>query len=179
MSTKQAEAVAVDWVDEIGRPAYESIADMVRALECDYDRLEELREARDCWADDPERPGVLWADAYADDAEELAELESAAKGVGDPCESRDDAERYIQEDALSVEVRSDWTTPGEEMQAGEFCLLLATGGPAVRIRGELDQYGEPSRAWLEVQDWFKPWTQYHGAEQDTLLSYARCFVYTA
>lgn len=179
MSSKTQEA-AVDWAEAIGKPAYESIAAMVAALECDYDRLEELREARDCWSpeDDGAPPASTWAALYPEDAEELAELESAAAGNGDPCEDREEAERYIQEDPLSVEVRSDWTTPGEEMQAGEFCILLTAGGPAVRIRGELDQYGEPCRAWLEVQDWFEPWTQYFGAGQATLLTYARCFRYT-
>ena len=58
----------------------------------------------------------------------------------------------------------------------EFCILLSTGGPASRIRGELDN-GEPCRAWLEVQDWGTPWTQYFDIEQDTLLAYARCFYF--
>ena len=85
----------------------------------------------------------------------------------------------IYEDPLSVEVRSGWVTPGAEMTPEDFCILLGTGGPATRIRGELDEYGEPYRAWLEVQDWGKPWTQYFPAEQDTLLTYARCFCFAS
>ena len=208
-----------DWVSEIGKPAYESIAEMVAALECDYDRLEELRDERDDHDDDAEVPDdfevkelgaddaaesrctcgtcgrswddavvtsltpapaarcpfedyhpLTWADANPEDAEELAELEAAAG----ECESDEDARTRIEEDALSVEVRSGWTTPGETMEAEDFAILLSTGGPAVRIRGELDR-GDPSRAWLEVQDWGRPWTQYFPADQDTLLTYARCF----
>jgi hypothetical protein len=75
-------------------------------------------------------------------------------------------------------VRSGWYTPGnEDNEPVEFKLLLGTGGPAVQIRGELDANAEPDRAWLEVQDWFKPWTQYHGADQETLLAYCRCFYF--
>jgi hypothetical protein len=81
-------------------------------------------------------------------------------------------------------LKCDW-----DREAEEFNILLATGGPAVRIVGELDQ-GEPSRAWLEVQDWFTPWTEYVGttsksdpgmlenqASQDVLLTYARQFYF--
>jgi hypothetical protein len=75
------------------------------------------------------------------------------------------------------------------MEWEEFNILLSTGGPAVRIMGEL-RYGEPYRAWLEVQDWFTPWTQYYGTNnpddphswanqpsQDVLLTYARQFYF--
>ena len=186
-----------DWANEIGKPAYESIAEMVAALECDYDRLEELRSDREdytppctckakdhgpdtcdqcgcqqCWdtwvlAD----TAKVWEEVHADDAAELAELEAAAG----ECESQDDAQTRIQEDAISVRVFGELIDGRWEADKAE--LLLTTGGPAVRIMCELDQHGEPSRAWLEVQDWFKPWTQYFGAEQDTLLSYCRQFVY--
>ena len=43
-----------NWIEEIGKPAFESIADMVAALNCDYDRLEELRDERE---DFNRRPG--------------------------------------------------------------------------------------------------------------------------
>jgi len=89
----------------------------------------------------------------------------------------DEARRAIEEDALSVEVRSDWQTVGETLAATEFRILLCTGGPAVQIRGELDEYLQPSRAWLECQDWGTPWTQVFDVEQDTLLAYAQCFYF--
>lgn len=109
-----------------------------------------------------------------EDAEELAEMEAAA---GD-CSDRDEARQTIEEDALSVEVRSDWHTPGDDSEPTDFQILLCTGGPAVRIMGELQQ-GEPSRAWLEYQDWGTPWTERlnHDGDHDALLTYARCFYF--
>lgn len=89
----------------------------------------------------------------------------------------DEARQAIDEDPLSVEVRSGWETPGERLEPAEFKILLCTGGPAVRIRGELNEHGEPNRAWMEFQDWGTPWTRYLAAEQDVLLSYAQCFHY--
>lgn len=147
-----------------------SIAEMVAALECDYDRLAELRELRDA-----DSHPTLWRMANPDDAEELAELEEAAG----ECESREDAEQRIQDDPLSVEVRSGWHSPGGDNEPEEFKILLCTGGPAVQIRGELNHHGEPHRAWLEYQDWGTPWIEYHGenADQETLLTYCRQFYF--
>jgi hypothetical protein len=163
-------------LQEIGANAYSCIVDMVNALECDWDRLAELREeAADLVrgaVDDPAGAEALEA-WKQENAEELAELEAEAGEA----ESREDAERRIAEDPLSIEVRSGWTSLGEPLEAEDFNILLATGGPAVRIVGELDQHGEPSRAWLEVQDWFTPWTEYVGASQDVLLTYARQFYF--
>lgn len=143
---------------EIGKLAYESIAEMVAALDCDYDRLDELKDSESL--DEAEK-------------EELAELLDAA----DDCKNRDEALEVIQEDALSVEVRSGWAPVGDCLQAEEFAILITTGGPAARIRGELDEYRQPARAWLEVQDWGTPWTRYYDASQDVLLTYAQCFYF--
>lgn len=110
-----------------------------------------------------------------EDAAELAELEEQADG----CESQEDAEQRILEDALSVEVRSDWHAPGDDNEPSEFRILLCTGGPAVQIRGELDNYREPCRAWLEFQDWGTPWTERVNREgdQDALIEYASRFYF--
>lgn len=147
-----------DKLKEIGKLAYESIAEMAAALDCDYDRLDELENSESL--DDAEK-------------EELAELLDAA----DDCKNRDEALEVIQEDALSVEVRSGWAPVGDCLQAEEFAILISTGGPAARIRGELDEYRQPARAWLEVQDWGTPWTRYSDASQDVLLTYAQCFYF--
>lgn len=183
------------------RAQYESIVEMVAALDVDYDRLEELRDERrsiesdytlvvrdDGFFDaienaDPDnkfyRLGThsetaweaLYACLYQEEAKELTALEEDAGDYKD----EDDARQRIQEDALSVEVRSGWTRPGETMEAEEFRILLCTGGPAVQIVGELGSDG-PARAWLEYQDWFTPWTEYHeNVDQDVLLEYCREF----
>lgn len=207
-----------DWAEKIGKPAASSLREMVAALECDYERLEELRDEREALVDamedvrqashdaqteleecphEAEEPSeTLFKERDAvvkafDDArnaldewdenneEELKELEDAAKPCGNECKDRDDAEQMIHEDPLSVQVRSDWVSVGETMTAGEFEILLTTGGPAVRIMGELDEHGEPYRAWLEVQDWGKCWTHYYEPGlTDVLLTYARCFCFS-
>lgn len=86
-------------------------------------------------------------------------------------------EERVREDALSVEVRSDWYTLGEELMATEYAILLSTGGPACRIVGDLDRYGEPDSARVQYQDWFTPWEDLLSSEynQDALLWYASQF----
>jgi hypothetical protein len=184
----------IDHAQDQARAQYESIAAMLAAVDCDYDRLEELRDEREelteavkdaaheyHYADEvnlAETTDALNEAREAltqwetDNAEELAELEAQA---GD-CESEESARERINEGPLSVEVRSDWASPGEPLEAAEFCILLCTGGPAVRIRGELDR-GEPVRAWIEYQDWGTPWTQYFGADSGTLCRYSSFFFF--
>jgi hypothetical protein len=158
---------------------------MVAAMEMDWDRIEELRDERaDLVAELDQATGEEAEKAEAAlrdwdcsaEAEELAELTTAAGEYG----SAEEAREAIEQDPLSVEVRSDWVEPGAEMTAAEFCILLCTGGPAVRIVGELDDHKQPDRAWVEYQDWFTPWREYHGEHapsQGTLLAYCRCFYF--
>lgn len=153
----------------------ESIREMVAALEVDYGRLEELRDAySDLDAEDEAALAELQREWKEDNGDELAELE---KDAGD-CDDLDDAEQRISEDALSVQVRSGWHDVGEEAddKNGEYEILLCTGGPACRIRGDLSD-GEPSRARLEYQDWGTPWTKYvtTGSDNNALMTYAARF----
>lgn len=108
---------------------------------------------------------------------EMVEALNAPKD--DDTNARDLAMQRIQEDALSVEVRTGWHMPGdtEASKPEEYTILLSTGGPATRIIGELDQYGEPKTARLEAQDWFTPWTEYRESDESVLLEYARCFYF--
>lgn len=147
-------------LQDIGKGAYDSIVDMVAALECDYDRLEELRDM-----------DAAEFEAEADLQEEARELREAAG----ECESRDDAETRIQEDPLSIELAGTWTL-GETPAADKAYILLGTGGPATRIVCELSD-GEPHRAWIQAQDWGTPWTDYIGGDSETLLTYCRCFYF--
>lgn len=89
-------------------------------------------------------------------------------------------EEAMREAPLSVEVRSDWHDPccGPAIPE-EFRILLSTGGPALRMMGELDRC-EPSRCWLEIQDWGTPWTRHfsRSAERATALRwFASLFYY--
>jgi hypothetical protein len=140
----------------------ESIAQMVAALECDYDELT-LLDASD---------GTI-TDYHDGGAEQLAKLRDAAGN----CESEDEARERIQEDPLEVTVRSGWQSSGEDLEPAEFNILLCTGGPAVRIIGELDDDMQPTRAWIEYQDWGTPWTHLYPMpiEHETLLTYCREF----
>lgn len=95
----------------------------------------------------------------------------------------EEARERIEEDALSVEVRSGWYVPaGDDSgnKPSEYNILLCTGGPACRIIGELDKYCQPSTAVMQVQDWFQPWTDFYPKGEDSeavLLAYARCFYF--
>jgi len=153
----------IDRALEQAQAQYESIKAMVERLE----------HARGCNAED-------WDNCNLDErlADGLAGLDTFIE-----YHDEDDAQQAIQEDPLSVEVRSGWTTLDYTLEASEFQILLCTGGPAVRIMGELDDDFEPCRAWLEFQDWGTPWTQYIGSymddatKQHTLLAYCREFYF--
>ena len=73
--------------------------------------------------------------------------------------TRDAISELVVEDALEVKVKSDWHQLGQDPELGEFMILLCTGGPAVRIIGELEG-DQPMSAKLQSQDWFTPWTDY-------------------
>lgn len=113
----------------------------------------------------------------------------------------DKAEQAIHESILDLTLSGDWH-PGETPEASRYTILLSTGGPALRIVGDLDIYGEPSNARLEMQDWGTPWTEYTPAYpgtpdartaftnaaadrwledmskfRETLLTFARCFYF--
>ena len=74
-----------EWYVEVGKPAADSIREMVAALQCDRERLEELRDERDAYHEPtPEAEGETetdwpWANENPEDAAELAELEAACK----------------------------------------------------------------------------------------------------
>ena len=89
----------------------------------------------------------------------------------------DEVREYARELPLSVLVKSDWTVPGQPMEASQFELLLATGGPAVRVTGELDSYLEPYRPCLQFQDWGTPWTDHPESNVDALYWFAGLFFY--
>jgi hypothetical protein len=170
----------------------EELRDELESLEADFKEAEEELKKNDHdaehggWAEVPSGTDEASAKAAMFDAqkalaewrveyaEELKELEEAANGNDDAEEARE----RIQEDPLSVHVREDWKNPGEESTPGEFQILLCTGGPAVRIMGELDDNMQPCRAWIEYQDWGTPWTHASGIiEQSTLLEYCQQFYF--
>lgn len=91
----------------------------------------------------------------------------------------DNARTAINDDPLSVEVRSDWGSPGTVREAVDFRILLCTGGPACQIIGELDENKEPYKARIQYQDWFTPWTDLNLSDnqEEFVLTYCRQFFY--
>ena len=107
-----------------------------------------------------------------------AEKKGAARYDGRMLD-RDTILERIQEEPLSIQVRSYWCEPEAKMEAGEFEILLATGGPACRIIGELDEYKLPYNIQIQGQDWGTPWITYGAADPEVLFRYANLFWYGA
>ena len=162
-----------------------SIVDMIRAVECDFDRLEELRESRylsgfnvsgflpvSAFAESVnlesapfnlQGPDGLryWVEVSSEDAEELAELEEQAGGYADQEEARD----AIYETPLSVEVRSGWHSVGEDAgEPEEFRIVLCTGGPHVELTGDI---GGSVR--VVFRDWGESGEYYPDADERAAL----------
>lgn len=131
--------------------------------ECLSEMVERVQHCQEC-SEDYESGECEFADRF--DSEEDF----------DTYHDEDTARQAINDDPLEVSVRSGWSSSAESLVAEDFMILLCTGGPAVRIRGELDN-GEPYRAWIEYQDWGTPWTQYFDADQSVLLDYAQNFYF--
>jgi len=188
-----------DHVLDQARAQAESIAEMVAALTCDYDRLQELRDEREALQEavtdaesehaaamrDGENEGMHALSLLLDakdilnqwDDENAEELNTLEHEAGD-CADEEDARNRIQEDALSVEVRSGWTTSmhADDMTPEDFRIVLCTGGPHVEIMGELAG-GTPCSAWIQYQDWGTPMTRFVDIEESTLLAYCREFYF--
>lgn len=100
---------------------------------------------------------------------------------GGTTEAIEEAEQTIRDDALSIEVRSQWHDPcsNNDFRSGEYRICLCTGGPACQIIGELNEHSEAESARLEYQDWGTPWTDYpvNNADEEILLQYANCFYF--
>jgi len=91
--------------------------------------------------------------------------------------SLDELEDRAREWPLSVLVRSEWTVPGSDLTPAAYEILLCTGGPAVRVRGDLSNYREPETAYMEYQDWFTAWDRLtlSSGESDTVVRFASLF----
>lgn len=134
------------------------VEDLLSAYNLDWGLYEDLRDCDQSYLDE-------------DDLETLQELtEQAAE-----CESQDEALEQLENNPLEILYRSDWESSPTDLTPSEFAILLCTGGPAVRIRGELDHNGYPTRAWVEYQNWGISWTEL-GSYQSVALEYAQLLV---
>jgi hypothetical protein len=101
-------------------------------------------------------------------AQTIADMVAALETCED-CEQAEAAQEAIQEAPLSVEVRSGWYCPGMVAEPVEYQILLSTGGPALRITGQLGAHGEAVTAYMVYQDWGTSWTLYHPAHGEPLF----------
>ena len=168
----------------------ESIVEMVTAL--DEEKAKEAAASE--YAKDLSRERcvelLLEASIDSSDDEPIEDLREAvsvniADGTIEPDDfefefDEDEARQTIMEDPLSVQVRGDWGDPGSEDLAtpAEFEILLCTGGPAVRIVGDLDR-GQPDRPRIQHQDWGTPWTEYFPTEEqrEAMQTYCEQFYF--
>ena len=77
-----------------------------------------------------------------------AGLEDAHEN-GDYDEVRNIEEQILQ-DPLDIDIHPRYSECG----GVGFMMLISTGGPALRITGEVNQFHEGESPRLEVQDWF-------------------------
>ena len=81
----------------------------------------------------------------------------------------------IQESPLDLAVRSEWAALGSALEPAKFCILLSTGGPALRIVGTLGRFNCPEDSRMEYQDWGTPWTEYRAIGSGVLDAWAAQF----
>ena len=92
---------------------------------------------------------------------------------------QDELRESVLNSALSVEFRSGgYSSPEDETKAEEFKILLTWGGPALRVIGEITDYGAENPK-LQYQDWGTPWTDLEITEdqQDALNWFCNCFYF--
>lgn len=94
-------------------------------------------------------------------------------------DKREEAIDLIMNDPLEIATRSGWVSTTDDMHPEEYMILLCTGGPAVKIVGDINDYGEPETAHLFHQDWGTPWIEYRvdREQEDYLMEYARNFYF--
>ena len=97
-------------------------------------------------------------------------------------DSQDELRESVLNSALSIQFRSGWETFKEDFKPTEFKILLSWGGPALRVIGELDDYG-PVNPKLQFQDWGTPWTDLNDIwevdqdQQKALNWFCNCFYF--
>jgi hypothetical protein len=111
----------------------------------------------------------------------VGRLKIAEQQAQEGPDETDAARNSIHEHPLCVETRSGWMPIGhpDRDQPEEYRILLCSGGPAVRITGDLNEYGEPANVRLQYQDWFTPWIDYplNCDDGQAVLAYVQQFYF--
>ena len=126
------------------------------------------------WLETIDAAQTALARLEADDAPQTFE--------GETFDDADALRERLYQMPLDVAVRTGWHSPGNidgPAAPAEYLILLTTGGPALRIVGDLDTHGEAVSARVEYQDWGTPWTPYTlaQAEERRALAFAGMFYY--
>ena len=112
---------------------------------------------------------AAWCETIID---QLARLKTAFHATDEAYEA---VRQQIQESPLSLQVRSGWSELGSTLEPEQFCILLSTGGPALRIVGTLGCFNCPEDSRMGYQDWGTPWTEYTAIGSGVLDAWAAQF----
>ena len=112
---------------------------------------------------------AAWCETIID---QLGRLKAAIHETDDAYET---VRQEIQESPLALQVRSGWSELGSTLEPEQFCILLSTGGPALRIVGTLGRFNCPEDSRMEYQDWGTPWTEYTAIGSGVLDAWATQF----
>jgi hypothetical protein len=123
-------------------------------------------------------------DAIANARAHLADIVKESAAIREDGDATNDEGQGLleawQERPLSLMIRDGWRAPGASSPGvEEYEILLTTGGPGLRIVGEVED-GEPSSARLEWQDWGISWTQLDEPDSESaeaLLHFAQQFYF--
>lgn len=147
----------------------------------DIAKLKAAREAESIECGQCEGTGTITGGLGGDGEDEECPVCDGTGEIEYAGEDEDTIRQRIDEGPLSVQIRDGWRSPGSEGEPEEYEILLSTGGPALRLFGQLGAYCEPHGApLLQWQDWGTPWTTYHDTtteEDEALEEYARCFYF--
>ena len=118
-------------------------------------------------------------ESIVEDYEKLSYLERLNPTTIEQQEEIEQTKESILNSALSIQVRSGWTSLNESFQPQEFNILLSWGGPALRIIGDLNEYKEPENPVLQFQDWFTRWEdlKINSQQYDALVWYCCQFYF--
>ncbi len=98
---------------------------------------------------------------------------------GNRFDSEEELLEYCTELPLGVSVRGTWHAPGDTETAivpVAYQVLLTTGGPGLRLIGDLDSDRIPVSVRVEYCDWGVPWTEWTGyADEEALLWFVELF----
>ena len=123
------------------------------------------------------------AEAQLENIIDMMERYEKAQNDGDE-DAIEAIRQEVDEDPLEILTRStEWNTLGKtksgEQKPDEFMILLCTGGPAVRIIGDLDEHQSPTNIRLEYQGWGEDWQRFYlDAKHKEIALQAYCEIFS-